>query len=120
MARLILQHQGHKSEYPISGDMMIGRQATNDIVVLAEKASRQHAKIIAKGGKYAVEDLKSANGTLVNGKKIKLHRLKHGDEISIGEAVLTFHDKRAASLEGQSLSNYRIHNKIGEGAMGTV
>ncbi|MHC4202422.1 MAG: serine/threonine-protein kinase, partial [Planctomycetota bacterium] len=37
-----------------------------------------------------------------------------------GEAVLTFHDKRAASLEGQSLSNYRIHNKIGEGAMGTV
>ncbi|MHC4248857.1 MAG: protein kinase domain-containing protein, partial [Planctomycetota bacterium] len=120
MARLVLEHQGHKSEHRVTALTTIGRQSTNDVMVLAEKTSRQHARILLAGGRFVLEDLGSANGTLVNGVKIDKHVLAHRDEIHIGDAKLTFVDDRSANLEGQTLGNYRIHNRIGQGAMGAV
>jgi serine/threonine-protein kinase len=120
MARLVLEHQGHKSEHRITGLTTIGRQSTNDVMVLAEKTSRQHARIVLAGGRFILEDLGSANGTSVNGVKVEKHVLANKDEIQIGDARLTFVDDRSANLEGQTLGNYRIHNRIGQGAMGAV
>ena len=120
MARLVLEHQGHTSEHRITGLTTIGRQSTNDIVVLAEKTSRQHARVVLSGGRFVLEDLGSANGTFVNGFKVERHVLGHKDKIRIGDATLVFADDRSANLEGQTLGNYRIHNRIGQGAMGAV
>lgn len=120
MARLVLEHQGHKSEHRITGLTTIGRLSTNDVMVLAEKTSRQHARIVLSGGRFVLEDLGSANGTFLNGVKVEKHVLGHKDEIQIGEARLTFIDDRSANLEGQTLGKYRIHNRIGQGAMGAV
>jgi len=120
MARIVLKHQGHTSEHRITGLTTIGRQSTNDVVVLAEKTSRQHARVVLSGGRFVLEDLGSANGTLVNGVKIERHVLGHKDKIRIGDATLVFVDDRSANLEGQTLGNYRIHNRIGQGAMGAV
>ncbi len=120
MARLVLEHQGHKSEHRITGLTTIGRQSTNDVMVLADKTSRQHARIVLAGGRFILEDLGSANGTSVNGVKVEKHVLADRDEIQIGDAKLTFVDDRSANLEGQTLGNYRIHNRIGQGAMGAV
>jgi len=48
-------------------EAVIGQHAECDIVLQSSKASRRHAKIVEKNGKWEIEDLKSTNGTFVNG-----------------------------------------------------
>lgn len=53
--------------------------------------SRRHAILSYKDGKYAVEDLGSANGTFVNGRQLEpsaVAPLRHGDEIMCGTLLL--------------------------------
>lgn len=70
----------------------LGRTADNDIVVKDPNASRAHCRVFPKDGRFWVEDLKSANGTTVNGVLIqgKTIELKHGDTLSIGEVTFAF------------------------------
>lgn len=121
MARIVIRQGGKQEEHRIGGTMTIGRQSTNDIVVLEEKASRVHARIIPSGRQFIVEDLNSSNGTFLNGVKIQRHVLKQGDEIRIGGLRLTFFEDKALNLEGQILGGkYRVQEKIGAGGMGAV
>ncbi len=60
----------------------------------AARVSRRHAKIVAQGSQFFIEDLGSANGTFVNG-SVKLsqgkpHILVSGDELKLGETTLKF------------------------------
>jgi pSer/pThr/pTyr-binding forkhead associated (FHA) protein len=55
--------------------------------------SRRHAQIVRCGNEYAIEDLDSANGTLVNGVRLAPHSaqvLHHGDRLRIGSVDLVF------------------------------
>lgn len=60
----------------------------------AARVSRRHAKIIAQGSQFFIEDLGSANGTFINGQirlpQGKLHILTSGDEVKLGETTLKF------------------------------
>jgi pSer/pThr/pTyr-binding forkhead associated (FHA) protein len=69
-------------------EIIIGRDASNDIQIDNMAVSREHAKIVTGPDYYFIEDLNSTNGTFVNGKKIKKKFLKEDDEISIGKHAL--------------------------------
>ncbi len=60
----------------------------------AARISRRHAKIIALGDQFFIEDLGSANGTFINGqlrlKPKEPHVLVNGDEVRLGETTLKF------------------------------
>jgi hypothetical protein len=60
----------------------------------ASRISRRHARITVRGSQFFVEDLGSANGTIVNGsKRLKPQEpypLANGDVIKIGETSLKF------------------------------
>jgi hypothetical protein len=60
----------------------------------ASRISRRHARITVRGNQFFVEDLGSANGTIVNGsKRLKPQEpypLANGDVIKIGETSLKF------------------------------
>src|SRR5207248_7517943 len=74
-------------------DYKIGRTAETEITLPHHEVSRQHAEIVAKSPEvWAVRDLKSANGTFVNGLKLAApeHRLNDQDEIGVGPFKLTF------------------------------
>ncbi len=69
----------------------LGRDSQNDIVLADVFASRRHAVIRSEGSEFVLEDLKTANGTWVNGKLASSgHVLRDGDEIQIGRSSFKF------------------------------
>ena len=48
------------------------------------RVSTHHAEIRFEGGHYVLIDVGSTNGTLVNGKLVRTHRLRSGDKIAFG------------------------------------
>lgn len=70
----------------------IGRDETNDLVLADDLiVSRFHAEIVSNSsGGFDVVDLKSANGTFVNGQPVKRTTLNVGDFLTIGSTVMTY------------------------------
>lgn len=69
----------------------VGRAPGVNTISLDSRAlSSQHFKLVPHEGGFAVVDLDSTNGTLVNGQKIRAHHLKAGDRIRAGELEFEF------------------------------
>jgi hypothetical protein len=68
--------------------LTIGRSDDNDVVVRDGRVSRRHARIVAEGSGFAIEDRGSSNGTFVNGTRVKRGRLAAGASVVVGETVL--------------------------------
>jgi pSer/pThr/pTyr-binding forkhead associated (FHA) protein len=79
-------------EYTIgAGSLILGREASANVVVSGTEVSRQHAEIRADSEGYLLTDL-SVNGTYVNGERIgKTHRLARADVIRIGNDEFRFY-----------------------------
>jgi serine phosphatase RsbU (regulator of sigma subunit) len=72
---------------------LIGREPTCDIMVSQSQISGRHALILDLGGSYFIEDLRSLNGTFVNGKRIDGRTaLAPGDRVEIPGLSVTFHE----------------------------
>lgn len=68
----------------------IGRMTSNELCIKDGKISRLHAFILYENGAHIVYDGKSLNGTFVNGEKITKHTLKTGDQIKVGNIIITY------------------------------
>jgi hypothetical protein len=91
VSRLILVKDGKESSFPLTKDSYtIGRHKNNDIVISNPKVSSFHARIDRGTNGFMLVDLKSRNGSWVNGKKIENELLKTGDEVRLGPAKLTY------------------------------
>ena len=77
----------------------IGKAAENDIPVTDDPtASHLHAVLERFAAGWCVTDLGSSNGTWVNGERIwASRRLRHGDEIRVGQTRLVFRDPLASA-----------------------
>jgi len=79
------------SVYVLTGERAgVGRGEENDVVLSDLKASRKHAEVLLSQQGWAVRDNGSANGIKVNNHPSRLHVLKNGDTISLGETTLEF------------------------------
>lgn len=70
--------------------LIIGRRADSDLCLPFPAVSAAHAAVITVLDDSFLEDLRSTNGTLVNGKSISKHFLREGDEIDIGRQKLVY------------------------------
>ncbi|RMD74991.1 MAG: FHA domain-containing protein [Lentisphaerae bacterium] len=77
-----------------NGNYRIGRSNDCEIKVSLNNISRIHARIYEKKGEYVLEDLRSTNGTFVNGVRIVWCTLRDGDIIEIGEAKFNFYEEK--------------------------
>ena len=84
----VLRALANGEEYPLQGEMLVGREDECDITLNSGHISRHHSKInVSPGGVY-IEDLQSTNGTYVNGNKIKGRvRLNVGDEVAFDDLL---------------------------------
>jgi len=74
-----------------AGPFPLGRAPENKIVVNDSAVSRKHAEIVARDDGFWIQDLKSKNGTKVNGTLIQApSRLNPGDRIDIGPCQIHF------------------------------
>src|SRR6266511_4003901 len=70
-------------------EITIGRVQGNDVILPKGNVSKRHARIVLKDGKFIIVDLKSTNGTYVNGRKITSPLVvKESDKIYIGDFIL--------------------------------
>jgi len=84
-ALIVVNPSGHRSRVPIIPlPFTIGRQGDNHLMLRDNRASRAHARIVAEGGSYFVEDLNSRHGVYVNGERIGRKELANGDRIDFG------------------------------------
>src|SRR5215831_12231200 len=84
------------------GATIIGREPGVDILLADRQCSRQHCRIISVQGQFMIEDLKSTNGTRVNGVSVTtMLVLKSGDQITVGDSLLDFEIK-----EPEVISSY--------------
>jgi pilus assembly protein CpaF len=77
----------------------IGRVPGNDVVLPKGNVSKRHSRIVLKDNRFIVVDLKSTNGTYVNGRKITSPLVvKEGDKIYVGDFILTLEGDSAAAM----------------------
>ena len=99
MARLLITSGGDPEQSVDLGPeaVSIGREPGNTVVLPSEgKASRKHALISPlPGGGYEVQDLKSMNGTRVNGEAVERRRLRPGDVVEVGKTKIRYDDPDA-------------------------
>ncbi len=105
MFTIILQEKGGEQRRMVFNkpEVTIGRVQGNDIVLPKGNVSKRHARIVLKDGKFIIVDLKSTNGTYVNGRKITSPLVvKDSDKIYIGDFIVGVDE--AASGEGDGVS----------------
>ncbi len=117
----------------LSSDVIfIGRAKVCKITLMDKLASRKHVKIFKIDESYYVEDLKSCNGTFLNGKELKVPtKLNSGDVIKVGEHEIIYDttSSKAPSLTKSSAPTtvkpnpdevFEPSNDVAFGAPGTV
>lgn len=69
--------------FGVAGEMVFGRQADCDVCIPIGEISRRHARIKPVPDGVLVEDLDSANGTYINGKRVRSGMLHPGEELGL-------------------------------------
>jgi hypothetical protein len=90
-SRLVLVTSEGDTSFPLTRDAYtIGRHRNNDIVISDPKVSSFHARIDRSAEGFVLVDLKSRNGSYINGKRMETGLLETGDEVRMGTARLVY------------------------------
>jgi pSer/pThr/pTyr-binding forkhead associated (FHA) protein len=102
----IAERPGHERVALTNERTIIGRASACTIPIKLTSVSREHCAIFREGDDWTVEDLGSANGTLVAGERLAGRRVLHErDVIRIGKARLTFHTGDLAKAERKKIEH---------------
>ena len=97
---------------PGQEEIPLGRNPESFIMLDNLSVSKQHCRIQRSRNEFTVVDLGSHNGTYVNGLLVKQHRLRHGDQINIGNWAFRFliDDSPEVSLTPVRLSERKLES----------
>src|SRR4051812_46987465 len=91
MFAIVISEKGgaERRELFAKHEINVGRVQGNDLMLPKGNVSKRHARLIFRDGRFIVTDLKSTNGTYVNGRKIAQATIvREGDKIYVGDFVL--------------------------------
>lgn len=96
LALIWMRADGMELDFPVWAErpVTIGRDVTNAVALESGFVSKNHAILQYVDGAFVLEDLRSANGTRVNGVTIDgAAAVVPGDELEIGDQRLLFVDR---------------------------
>ncbi|PZR08081.1 MAG: hypothetical protein DI536_25960 [Archangium gephyra] len=89
----VLETKKRGERFVLDADsLVLGRGDKATLLLDSEEVSRAHAKLTRNEGEYTVEDLGSRNGILLNGLRVHSAVLRDGDELQLGDVVLTYRE----------------------------
>jgi serine/threonine-protein kinase len=103
---IVSQPDGSRSEIVLSDKPVnLGNAADNDVVIEDIAISRHHARLEKRSEAYFISDLKSLNGTLVNGQNIGQREvaLNEGDQIALGRTKIVFRLEPAKQQQSKKI-----------------
>ncbi len=123
---LLVYHNSSRSQHstfvhvPDGSEITFGRSRKSTIHIDVDGVSRNHCVLRRRGSRYWIEDLKSRNGTRVNGELVEEPTaLQNGDEISVGPYVALLSVSRTSvskrRLGGTSLLDERLRAECDRG-----
>lgn len=133
MFRLTIEdkHGGVADQYSFEdGEFYIGRSQASDIELPSDNVSRRHARLYTVDGRCYIEDLDSANGVYVNGRRItEVYAIQRAAKIKVGDYYLhvealaeeeepNVHFRLVgltAPLEGQTITVEKRTSLVGRG-----
>lgn len=89
----ISHHNKPVDEYIMRQEVAtVGRGGENDIQLIDTTVSQKHARFVVSPEGLVIEDMRSTNGTYVNGQRVTRQHLVKGDQVMIGQHKLSFDD----------------------------
>ena len=99
--------------------LSIGRSREADIPLIDDKVSRVHCGIRLSDGEFYLKDLKSRNGTYVNGQRVEdTVKIKAGDRIQIGSTLFVL--DAVSSKEGDAAALGSMQNQMDSKGYSTI
>jgi MoxR-like ATPase len=100
MAKIVFgsgPHRGQEVDVSDSG-ITLGRSSNASVCIDDPLLSGEHLTIKAQNETWLAVDLNSANGTRVNGEEIKERELQGGEEIQVGDTLISFDAAGSAAV----------------------
>jgi transcriptional regulator with GAF, ATPase, and Fis domain len=89
-------------------ELIIGRDPANPVCVPEQAVSRQHARITYDGRRWLLTDLRSRNGTMLDGQFVQADvELQHLHEIRVGDAIFKF-----VEVGAERYASYRLDGAV--------
>jgi DNA-binding NtrC family response regulator len=85
---VVVSPDGKTFAQRVQGPVVIGREATCELVLADPATSRRHARLVARGGSIEVTDLGSSNGTFVDGRPVARVIVQPGSVIRVGSFLM--------------------------------
>jgi DNA-binding NtrC family response regulator len=112
---VLLYAYGHERLPPAwplrSRRIIIGRDDAADLPLPVNAVSRRHAELSWQPEGWLLTDLKSKNGTLLDGRRIEQARLEPTQEVRLGDAILKF-----VTHDADQYARYRPDGDMSAGA----
>jgi serine/threonine protein kinase len=107
-------HRGR--QFQLADEVTIGRETGLELFRDDKAVSRQHARITHQDGRFVLHDLRSSNGTYVNGVRLEpstAYTLQDRDEIRLGGTIVLFIQAVSAQdLTGQAKQRLNEFNTL--------
>ncbi len=96
----VVRGSAAQTQIDLGDEVMIGRGSGCALQIFDEQASRRHAAVKKEGGEWVLLDMKSSNGTRLNGARVEGRApLGEGARIEIGDTVIVFGERPPAERE---------------------